>query len=455
MNASPALSVPEEISEHLADGDFTPVRLLEIELSQPIADLAEAVDQAGLAYRKVQYLVRLHSRPLGLVAVELEQGKFSASALAAAIWQSLGSQINAHLLEDGLEQVSTLSEQGLPIATTTPRCLAEQASFLDDAPFVSVVIATRERPQLLRRTLAGLLAQRYLNFEILVVDNAPVTSATADLVAQNYQNQSVAVRYLREDRPGASRARNRGIREAHGAFVALTDDDVVIDSHWLLALMSNFQLSERIACVTGMVLPLEIETRAQYWFEQYGGYNKGFARRFFNTKEHHPGAPLFPYTAGQMGTGANSAFRASVLRETGAFDEALGPGTPAPAGEDLALLFQVVERGYTLVYEPAAVLYHPNQRDYEGLRKLMYNYGAGLSAYLTKIVFDRPLLLFDILRRLPYGLYFTLNSRSPKNQRKSSHYPEELSKLELQGMCYGPLLYIRSLLAQRCAHHSL
>jgi len=432
--------------------DFTAVRLLEVELTRTLPVLTETTDLAGQPYHRAQCLVRLHAQPLGLVEVPLESGQLSATALAAHIWQTLGAQINSHLREDGLEPVTTLTELGLPEGIA-PRCIADRERFLATAPFVSVVIATRERPHMLQRCLDGLLAQRYPHYEIIVVDNAPLTSTTADLIAQHYQDHP-SIRYVREDLPGLSRARNRGLQEASGEFLAITDDDVVIDSHWLLELMRDFQLSERVACVTGMILPLEIETKAQAWFEQYGGYNKGFARRLFNKYEHHPGTPLFPYTAGQLGTGANIAFRTSFLRKIGGFDPALGTGTPALGGEDLAIFFQIVALGYTLVYEPAALLYHPNRRDYEGLRKLMYCYGAGLTAYLMKVLVDNPLRLFDLITRLPYGLYFTLNSNSPKNNRKLTSYPKELSSLERRGMCYGPFAYIRSKWALRKGHQS-
>src|SRR5215467_11371185 len=145
--------------------------------------------------------------------------------------------------------------------------------------------------------------------------------------------------------------------------------------------------------------------------------------------ENHPKTPLYPYTAGQLGTGASMAFTAEFLRCIGGFDPALGPGSPAQGGEDLTVFFQAITRGYRLVYEPASLAYHPHRRDYAALCKQIYHYGVGLAAYLTRSVLAAPRLLFDLIPRLPYGLVFMLSAHSPKNSKKSVHYPKELTLL--------------------------
>lgn len=66
-----------------------------------------------------------------------------------------------------------------------------------EAPRITVVVATRERPRLLRICLNALLDLDYPDYEIVVVDNAPETAATARLVKQLY---APSVRYRREDR---------------------------------------------------------------------------------------------------------------------------------------------------------------------------------------------------------------------------------------------------------------
>src|SRR5262249_21670265 len=151
---------------------------------------------------------------------------------------------------------------------------------------------------------------------------------------------------------------------AKGKILAFTDDDVVVDRYWLIELVRGFNLADNVGCVTGLVLPLELETAAQRWLEEFGGFDKGFIPRVYNLKENHPKTPLYPYTSGRFGTGANMAFTSACLDSIGGFDPALGPGNLADSGEDLAAFFQVVMRGHTLVYTPSALLYHLHRRDY-------------------------------------------------------------------------------------------
>jgi glycosyltransferase involved in cell wall biosynthesis len=281
-------------------------------------------------------------------------------------------------------------------------------------------------------------------YEIIVVDNAPQTSATAEFINQCYGGSS-QIRYVCESRPGVSHARNRGLAVAQGDVVAFVDDDELVDEHWLAGLVGGFAAAERVACVTGLIVPSEIETPAQGWFEQFGGYCKGgCTRHIFNLTDRRPPEPLFPYNVGMLGSGGSMAFRRSILRDMGGFDPALGSATPALGGEDIEALLRVLLAGHTLVYEPAAILYHPPHRDFACLRRQIHSYGTGLTACLFKTALAHPRLLPDFMAKLPPAVRYALSSRSPHHAHKQSDYPRELSWLELRGMVYGPLAYLRS-----------
>jgi cellulose synthase/poly-beta-1,6-N-acetylglucosamine synthase-like glycosyltransferase len=226
-------------------------------------------------------------------------------------------------------------------------------------------------------------------------------------------------------------------------FVAFTDDDVLVDRYWLAELIQGFAAAPNVGCVTGMIAPAEIETQAQDWTEQFG-FKKGFQRRIFDRQLRPTPSPLYPYTAGTFGSGANMAFRTEALRKMGGFDPALGAGSKALGGDDLAAFFGIIAHGYTLVYEPSAIVYHRHRRDYAGLQQQAFGYGAGLTAYLTHTVLERPGRLWELIARLPYGLYFTFSTQSPHNLKKRAGYPKELTARERRGMLYGPFAYLRS-----------
>ena len=71
------------------------------------------------------------------------------------------------------------------------------------------------------------------------------------------------------------------LRDARGDVVAFTDDDAVPEREWLGGLMPNFQ-SPRVVCVTGLTLPLALDTEAQELFETHCTFVRGFRRRVFD-----------------------------------------------------------------------------------------------------------------------------------------------------------------------------
>jgi hypothetical protein len=192
-----------------------------------------------------------------------------------------------------------------------------------------------------------------------------------------------------------------------------------------------------------MILPHELETPAQEWLERYAGYSKGATPEIFDAARRRTDH-LFPYAAGTFGSGANMAFRTEVLRAIRGFDPALGAGTTAKGGDDLAAFFDVIAAGHAVAYEPAAIVLHEHHRTFEALRRQTFGYGAGLTAYLTKTVLDRPARAFDMLGRAPRGLWHALSPRSAKNERLPADTPATLVRRERLGMVVGPVLYLRS-----------
>jgi glycosyltransferase involved in cell wall biosynthesis len=89
-------------------------------------------------------------------------------------------------------------------------------------PDITVVLPTRNRRAMLARTLGAVLAQRDVDLEVVVVDEASTDDTPAFLAALG----DPRVRCVRHDQPqGVSAARNRGLAEARGRWVAFTDDD--------------------------------------------------------------------------------------------------------------------------------------------------------------------------------------------------------------------------------------
>ena len=412
-----------------------PIRTLQVELSATIDAIDDRHPDGG-RYSWAMALVRLHGAPVGSLGMALPEGGLSGEAVRSLAEAQLAREIAEHWAADGDEV-----EGG-------PACLRSMARFLESAPPLCVVVASRDRPERVVACVSALLATSYPDLEVIVVDNAPTSDATARLVAQRFADRP-EVRYLREDRPGTSRARNLGLRAATSEFVAFTDDDALVDPGWAAAIIRPLVEDDRIACVTGLVVAAELETSAQLWFEEYGGFAKGYRRVLHELDGSEPESPLFPYAAGSLGTGASMAFRTRVLLGIGGFDPALGGGTPARGGEDLSPFVDVLLAGWRLVYEPAALARHFHHRHYEELRRVMLGYGSGLSAYLTRTAVHHPRCIPGIGRQAFRGARLLLDPRSPKNARKRPGYPAELTRLEMLGIVCGPFWYARGVLAAR------
>ena len=305
---------------------LAPVEVVEIELGDALPRLRPAPGARSGAARA---LVRLHGRPLGLVDLPLAPGGLSPDGCARLIWSELRAEIAAHLAGDGLAPVTALTADGLPTARGPAPCAAAHgaARARGRTEPVSVVIATRDRPGPLARCLASVARLDHPAFEVIVVDNAPATTATRDLVAREHPE----VRYVRENRPGLAAAHNRGLAEAGGAIVAITDDDVTVDPRWLLEIAAGFARDPRIGCVTGLILPAELRTPAQVWADRHWGVAKGFRERLYTRPLRHLSVRPYPYTAGCFGSGANMAFRTATLRALHGFDPGMGTGRPRAA----------------------------------------------------------------------------------------------------------------------------
>jgi len=246
-------------------------------------------------------------------------------------------------------------------------------------PGISVVVCTRDRPIALRHCLSSLQELSYSNFEVLIVDNASRTDETKDLVA------TTPFCYLREDRPGLDWARNRGLLAASNNLVAYTDDDVQVDPGWLKGIALGFT-DPQVACITGLVCPLELETPAQDLFEEYGGMGKGFAPRIFQPAKMLPRELIASHSSG---VGANMAFRRDFLIRQGGFDVHLDVGTPSSGGGDLDVFHRTMANGGVIRYEPLALVWHHHRRSLPGLHKQVYNNGRAFGCYLMKTASNR------------------------------------------------------------------
>ena len=249
---------------------------------------------------------------------------------------------------------------------------------MSGSPFVSIVIATRNRERLLTETLRSLIAQQWPRdqFEIIVADNGSTDGTHAVVESASASPDAPAVRYLYVAQPGKSYAVNAALELTTRAdIIALTDDDVRPEPTWLASLCNAFD-ETGAHFVAGRIFPLW-EVEPPHWMSPalYGvlAIPDGGDARLHITPDQHRVVPI----------GANMAVRAEVIAHIGGLRTDFGKleGT-LRTGEDHDFFLRMLANGFRGVYEPRAVVRHwvPRERlDRTYCRKWLYQNGRDVA----------------------------------------------------------------------------
>jgi GT2 family glycosyltransferase len=362
-------------------------------------------------YSRALILIRYRGVPVGKAYVPVVDGRIDGRALSNLLVESAGWPLCERWLCDYLEWDGASHQRAIHRPAT-------------------IAICSRDRTEELKRCLSAIERLPDDGQETLVIDNASKTDATMRLV-QSFPR----VRYVREERAGLDIARNRALLESNHEIVAFLDDDAIPDPNWLRALLRNFD-DPRVLCVTGLTMPLELETEAQEWFERYSPFARGFTRRIYDRINHSP------MGAGRVGAGANMALRRHVSERVGPFDERLDAGTPTHSGGDTEMFSRILRAGYRIVYDPAALNWHRHRRTWDGLRRTVFGYGVGVYAFWTRsLLIERE---FTVLKEALVWFFYQIKAVLRSLLRRRNWVPLNLLLAELAGCAYGPLAYFLS-----------
>lgn len=260
---------------------------------------------------------------------------------------------------------------------------------------VTVVVCTRNRAASLDKCLQMLLRLPCRAEEIIVVDNAPSDAQTHELT-QKYP----AVKYVLEPRPGLDIARNTGIQHASQPLIAFADDDVSVHPHWVYHIWKTLQ-DETVSATTGLVIAAELKTEAQYIFEKFWSFNRGYKDirydQLYFSKTLRKGPPVW-----NIGAGANMAFRKSVFEQVGLFDEDLDAGAAGCSG-DSEMWYRLLANGHTIHYTPRAIAFHEHRGEITGLKKQLFYYmrGHAVAALIQQAQVQRAGYRKHLFWRLP------------------------------------------------------
>jgi glycosyltransferase involved in cell wall biosynthesis len=209
---------------------------------------------------------------------------------------------------------------------------------------VSVVVCTRNRSQSLvdaLRSLMVLETGNLFSYEIVVVNNNS-TDDTSRAVRDLAVSAPISIREFVETRPGVVFARNRGVEEATGEWIAFFDDDQLADPRWLLELL-ECGLQKKSLCVGGAVtlkLPEGFNEPISPFCRMLLGETVGMEELQRYSPRRTPGA-------------GNLIVHQSVFETVGLFREEFNK-----RGEDTDLFLRMHAAGIEGWYTPKAIIHH-------------------------------------------------------------------------------------------------
>jgi glycosyltransferase involved in cell wall biosynthesis len=236
------------------------------------------------------------------------------------------------------------------------------------SPRISVIIPTRDRPEVLSRCLDSLADQTVIDqLEMIVVDDGSVAADEVAAVGARYPR----VRLVRQEPAGPAAARNAGARHALGQILCFTDDDCVPDSDWAETLAEAIERGAD--AVAGRTL-------------RAGGV-------LADASDVISSAPA---VAEPFAPSNNLACTTGVFKAV-PFDESY----PHAAGEDRQWCARLAANGYALRSQPAARVLHLQQLTLSSFLRRQVRYGEGAHRFRTDS--RRPLE--------PIGFYLALMRR--------------------------------------------
>jgi GT2 family glycosyltransferase len=230
-----------------------------------------------------------------------------------------------------------------------------------DLPEFSIIIATRSRPSQLDRCLRALAGLDYTRerLEVIIVDDGSQQPLGA--VVGPWRDR-LEITLLGQPHAGPAAARNRGVDQARGEYLAFTDDDCWPAPDWLSRLAARFARTPDRAIGGRAInaLPTNPYSTASQMLIAYlyGYYNPDPQQAHFLTTN-------------------NLAVPAALLRIAGGLD----PTYPRAGAEDRDLCDRWLQHGWGLTYAPEAVVYHAHALTLGTFVLQHFRYGRGAFHY--------------------------------------------------------------------------
>lgn len=228
---------------------------------------------------------------------------------------------------------------------------------------ITVIILTYNSLENIGMLLNSLKKQTFNDYEIIVVDNASQDN-TVKFIQENYPEIKIIIN---PENYWFSKGNNIGIKKAQGEYVLICNDDIKLDSNCLQYLVDDLDKDKRIGAITGKILRLTDNT--DYSIVDCAGLKKTIYRKFSNIGENQPDSGQFDNKRRIFGiSGAFFLVRRSAL-ESIKYNQEYFDEDFVAYKEDIDLSYRLQQRGWKIIYQPRAVIWHKRSVKKDELRK--------------------------------------------------------------------------------------
>ncbi len=277
-------------------------------------------------------------------------------------------------------------------------------------PNLSVILATRNRPEKLKTSIESVLNQTYKDFELLIVDGSD--NDDSHKLIEQYSKKDPRITYLRDKGNGPAIARNLALSQSKGDYVTFHDDDTVMKPQKLQTLLAGFDGEKQD---TGVVYCSHIEVRPSGQTRQvptvFRKEESGYAKNLYKK-----------LTTGCVVDSSAGLIKRECLEKAGGFDERL------KTAEDWDIYLRIAqEYNFKFIDEPLYTSYlsKTSLRFDMGKFKSAYKIIRGKTASYLKNEGMIPYLKYRLssyyLAGLGYRAYVALKGSGYKTQQTQTN----------------------------------
>jgi len=215
---------------------------------------------------------------------------------------------------------------------------------------ISVIIPVYNAEKLIADCLIALLNQNidFSKYEIIVVDDG--SSDNTAKIVEIFKDVQLIIQKNR----GPAAARNEGVRHAKGDIVVFTDSDCIPNKNWIEQMIMPFRDNKEIIGVKGAYRTNQKELAARFvqieYEDKYDLLCKNKYIDFIDT-----------YSA---------AFKKEVFNKFGGYNISF----PVACAEDVELTFRMFSKGYKMVFNSNAIVYHSHPKTFSDYFKKKYKF---------------------------------------------------------------------------------